>query len=245
MERALISKELYLRLRDCRDRMETSGVPGWKYSEIRNLASVFVPVRPRPAMKVPFRLLVIGQATRSFSPTEPEMKTFETTTARCVEVAEGYIGRQLTGSSFWNWIRNLLITVYTSLDLEPTTERLLGSLGWSNLAKIGDVKGNPPVWTTTGQAELACEALNAEIAKMAPTFIVACIGPWGRKQGEPIFNRVFGEDESWQPRKVGHTTIGGVPTVLTDHPTTLSVERRRADVIAETADRILATINGK
>jgi len=241
MEQSLISKELYLKLRECRDRMRVSGVPGWKYSKIANLASVFVPVRPRPTAEVPFRVLVIGQATKGFSPREPKLRTFETTTTHCVNLVEQFFSKRRR-SPFWDWIRSLLSAAYEHVDLEPTRERLVGSLGWSNFAKIGDVKGNPPPWTVAGQADLAAESLRSEIATMAPTLIVACIGQWGVSPGRPIFERVFG-NVNWQPGTVGHTILSGIPVVLTDHPTILSIDMRWDEVLAETTEKLVSSIS--
>lgn len=228
--------EMYDRLQRCRNEMALSGVPGWNYPSIKNLAAVFVPVRPQPGAPVPFTALIVGQATRGYNPAkEPCLRTFEKTTARNVELVEKYL--LAPRWPFWRWTRAVLAGAYDLLGHEATRDRLLGCFGWSNLAKIGDVKGNPPAWTVEGQTSLAVEALHSEIAQMRPTIVIACVGAFGLQQGKPIFEGVFGRG-IWDGTSLGQGRICGVPVVFAQHPHTLLLRGQWASTIDEVSKRI-------
>lgn len=236
MNQALMQQGMYDRLRQCRDTMALNGVPGWSHSKIENLAAVFVPVRLWPEARVPFTVLVVGQATHGYGPDEACLETFEKTTARNVELATGYLLKPR--SVFWRWTRAVLAEVYNQLGhVQATDEQLIGCLGWSNLAKIGDTKGNPPAWTVQGQAALAVDALQDEVARMQPTIVIACVGAFGLGRGRPIFEGAFGPN-SWDGASLGEGLISGTPVIFAQHPRTLVSTGQWDSTIGAVSNRI-------
>jgi hypothetical protein len=100
--------------------------------------------------------------------------------------------------------------------------KALGEIGspviWTNLAKIGVVRGNPSHKCVEAQRELACATLSAEIVEYTPYLVVvAC--DYAKKQ---ITYPVFGERARWTERGDGACWIdrtASVPAILwTDHP---------------------------
>ncbi len=197
MQQALMPLDLYQQLQACREEMARNGVAGWKHDSIANLAAVFVPVRPRPDAAAPFTVLCVGQATRGYCPEyEPALRTYAGSVARTVEIASTHIsGAAVSGAApFWRWVRHTLTLALALRQLghAATTDDLLGCLAWSNLAKIGDTKGNPPAWTMAGQAALAARSLRYEIRTMRPTLVVVCAGKFAITRARPVFEAVFG-----------------------------------------------------
>lgn len=240
MPQALIPESLYLALQERRGEMHQHGVPGWDYAGIANLAAVFVPVRPCPAAAVPFTALIIGQATHNYDPEEAALRGYERTTAHNVALAADYLAHPAT--PFWRWCRAVFVAAYHALGVpEPTEQQLLGSLGWSNLAKIGDTKKNPPPWTVMGQTELASQAILAEIQAMQPSIILVCVGRFGVGAGRAIFQRTFGA-VSWDGRSITDGRLAGRPVVFMPHPFSLTARPLWAASVAAAARHIVLSI---
>lgn len=90
---------------------------------------------------------------------------------------------------------------------------------WTNLAKIGVIRGNPEHKHLAAQAELACRTLRAEIAEYLPSLVVIA-GDYAKSE---IVLPVFGKRSDWSESDDFEfcwiERIGSDPAVLwTDHP---------------------------
>ncbi len=194
--RPLIDRALYDRLRALREGMPDHGVS--------NLAHVFVPVGPDEAApgSSALRVLFIGRATRDFG--EERVSTYEGATRATEVVAATYMPEEGTPpqSDFWRFARNVLRAALDGSGV-PKDTRLTNHLGWSNLAKIGDTKGNATPPSLSIQGELCREALRAEMAAMKPHAVVLATGFLTHRYGEEeVLLPVFG-DEGWTQEQAG------------------------------------------
>lgn len=212
----LMDREFYERLRALRQEMERGGV------HPPNIAHVFVPVGPY-AGAVPGlpRVLFVGQATRGYG--GPEVADFDSAFERGAELV---LSKSFpTGrTAFWRFARGVMRGVALGLK-HPAADhdrRLAASVGWSNLAKVGDKKGNATPVSLAVQADLCVQALRSEIELMRPDAVVVATGGYAKAR---IFDHVFGA-EGWSPaayeeRRVHlmrHAPTSAPIAVWTAHP---------------------------
>lgn len=195
--RPLIDRDMYDRLRAVRDVLPDDGVS--------NIAHVFVPVGPdEPAFgSDPLRVLFVGRATRGFD--EERVSTYEGAVDRGIEIVteeympeDGAPGR----SDFWRFARDVLRAALDGVGAQHAT-RLSDHIGWSNLAKVGDTKGNATPESLSIQKGLCQEALRAEIAAMQPHAVVLPTGLLSHPYAEQeVLYPVFGDD-GWTRERAG------------------------------------------
>lgn len=189
----LIGRDLYDRLRATRASLPERGVS--------NVAQVFVPVGPAEEASgaASLRVLFVGRATRGFD--EEALSSYEGAARRAEElVMQVYVpdGTAPQPSDFWRFARNVLRAALDSLR-EAGSSRFSDHLGWSNLAKIGDTKGNATPLSLSVQRELCHEALRSEIAVMNPHAMVLATGKYAE---EEVLAPVFGS-QGWKWEQTG------------------------------------------
>ncbi len=231
----LISHALYERLAALREEM----IAG----EIGSPAQVFVPVgapiQDRP-LQMP-RVLYVGKATRGFG--ESNLAGFTGAVAGASTVIDDWLlpGR----SAFWQFIRAVLRQLAANCD-HLTDADLLHYFGWSNLAKIGDLHGNPDVSSLKAQQDLCVEVLTAEIATFQPTAIILATTNYA--QHEVVFP-LFGYDgwsfDTQEQDRVAykqHPQFGLV--VWTNHPQGMRPNGTRAVIQKFVSELILKQWRG-
>jgi hypothetical protein len=183
---SLIDSELYAKLASKRAEMEHVG--------IRNLAPVFVPVGPTPSERIPLRLLFVGQATHGNL--EDALLGFEGGIAKSTRVIIDALmpRKRPLNSPFWQAVRRILEYALCTTNAVEWTPRLHELVGWSNLVKIGDAKGNTGSCTIAEQSTLCVEALRAEIGSLRPLATILLSGNFARDE---IFYPTFGH-EGWR-----------------------------------------------
>lgn len=162
----LISEETYNELARLREQMA---------SKDPNVAEVFVPVGPI-ITSVP-RILFVGQST--YGSLWEAGLPFADAIPKSISHAKECLGNAGT-STFWQAIRSIadqvLRTVGAGNDPELT-------VGWSNLAKLGQSKtGNPKSDLLDAQAALCVRALSEEIEMMKPDATVLLTGNYADKE---------------------------------------------------------------
>ncbi len=185
----LIGPGLHARFQALRPDLEQAGV------EPLNIAQVFVPVGPyRGAVPGLPRVLFVGQCTRGYG--EADIADFDAAWKRGEEIVQSDFfpsGR----TAFWRFARGVMRGVASRLERDAADDdtRLAASVGWSNLAKVGDVKGNATSSAIGVQADLCVSALHAEVECMRPDAVVVATGKYAKAE---IFDRFFGA-EGWTP----------------------------------------------
>ena len=183
----LIDTHLYAKLASKRAEMEHLG--------IRNLAPVFVPVGPAPSERIPLRLLFVGQATHGNL--EDTLLGFEGGIAKSIKVISDALlpGKTpLANSPFWQAVRRILEYALCTTNAVEWTPRLHELVGWTNLVKIGDARGNTASRTIAEQSTLCVEALRAEIGSLRPLATILLSGNYARDE---ILYPAFGR-EGWR-----------------------------------------------
>jgi hypothetical protein len=206
-------------------------------NEVGSPAQVFVPVGApiREQTQAMPRILYVGKATRGFG--EPDLGGFDDAASGSMKVIEDWL--LPGGSAFWQFIRAVLQLSAEACG-QPSNARLLEHFGWSNLAKIGDLDGNPDKWSLDIQKELCREALAVEIAAFAPTATILATTNYAQKQ---IVFPLFGE-EDWcfdTPKKnrvafKEHPQFGLL--IWTNHPQGMRPAGTRAIVQEFVADLV-------
>ena len=176
---------------------------------VSNIARVFVPVGPGEDDARPC-LMFVGRATRDYD--DERVATFEGSKSRNLEII------QEQHSPFWAFMRRILHTVTLDMGHDPNEGSVM-SVAWSNLAKIGDVKGNPTPLSCSIQATSCQEALELEIEALGPAAIVVATGMW---QKQTLLDPVFGSD-GWSdhvspPTRSKVNSPSGALVVQTYHP---------------------------
>jgi hypothetical protein len=159
----LIDRDMHGRLDTLRAEMKSAG--------IKHVARVFVPVGADPSLapSVVPRVLFVGKATSGWG--GPSLATFDDSARRAEEIVREWLPNG--GSPFWQFAREILRQALRSLDITAADSELPSFFGWSNLAKIGDTRNNPPPESVEIQKQLCLEALRSEIAFFKPTAVVA------------------------------------------------------------------------
>lgn len=177
--RALMSVEDYSAFSQLRHTLSEAGVS--------NIAQTFVPVGPAINDARP-RLLYIGRATRGYDDDDDRVNSFERVIARNVEIVE------TMRSAYWAFMRRIIATAGEAAGHKPDRGPMM-SVAWSNLAKLGETKGNPTRLSCRKQQEASNGALRSEIAALQPAAIVLVTGRW---QQDVLLDPVFGAD-GWVP----------------------------------------------
>jgi hypothetical protein len=232
---ALISQSLYDRLAALRQKMINS--------EIGRPAHVFVPVGahvPKSTSQMP-SILYVGKATRGFG--EPDLGAFTGAAAVTSRVIDEWL---LPGqSAFWQFVREVLRGLAAKCD-QPTGAELLKHFGWSNLAKIGDLVGNPDAWSLEKQKDLCIESLSTEIATFQPTAIILATTNYAQDEIVfPIFGRNDWSFDTREQDRVAykqHPQLGLV--AWTNHPQGMRPAGTRAIAQRFIADLVLKHWHG-
>jgi hypothetical protein len=188
------------------------------------------------------RILYVGKATRGFG--EPDLGGLAVAASGSTKVIDEWL--LPGGSAFWQFIRAVLQLLAKRCD-QPADTRLLEYFGWSNLAKIGDVDGNPDNWSLDIQKEICREALAVEIASFAPTATILATTNYAEKE---IVFPLFSEDD-WRfdtPNKdriafKKHPEFGLL--VWTNHPQGMRPAGTRAKVQEFVADLVIKHWRGE
>ncbi|HEY4044533.1 MAG TPA: hypothetical protein VGM32_22200 [Rhodopila sp.] len=107
--------------------------------------------------------------------------------------------------------------VLDRLGLARSDEMAAKSIGWSNLAKIGAVSGNPQGAHLRIQAPLCCEILKSEIGAWKPHVVVFHTSDFARDE---ILWPSIGAPETWEHSATEHVwfknnEISGCPSIWT------------------------------
>lgn len=201
--RPLISFEQYDRLGHLRDRME--------HSEPGN-AQVFVPVGPDPGSDCP-GILFIGQATKDW--TKRAVSNYQGAVKEGIALAHCCADRN---GPFFQVVDEIVWAVCGQLDLEPAGGQ--GDLvGWSNLAKIGRIHGNPAPTLIALQQDLCIGTLRHELETMQPAAVVLLTRNFAQHEIlEPVFGRDGWTQDLPSEDRVAHKTLAGRPIVWMNHP---------------------------
>ncbi len=233
--RPLIDERLYERLMECRD--------GMIRAEIGSPANIFVPVGApdRGAPPIMPNVLYVGKATRGYG--GPDLEGFLNAVSMASTVIDEWF--MPGGSAFWQFIRAILTQVATGCDVPG--EALRDHLAWSNLAKIGELDGNPDRWSLNEQKDLCRESLLAEISAFKPTAIVVATTNYADKEiAFPVFGH---EDWSFDTPEQDRVAYKRHPdhglVVWTNHPQGMKPAGTRASVQAFVADLILRQWQGR
>jgi hypothetical protein len=122
-------------------------------------------------------------------------------------------------AGFWQFARDLSKAVAAATN--QYTSRFPANLVWTNLCKIGVVKGTPQKRILLAQSNLAVETLRLEIAAYRPKLIVFVIGDFGEELIACLLDDC--EWKSWRENsRHGYwwrESIGKTPPILwTGHP---------------------------
>ena len=126
----LLTENEYAAVRRLRREMEGAGFP---------VASPFLPIGPNPRAGAPIRVLIVGQATRG--PVQGQAgpdPSYRDATERSREIFHCYLN-----TPFWMMAGNIIRHALSELRAPEWCERLPDVMGWTNLVKIGVLKGNP------------------------------------------------------------------------------------------------------
>ena len=123
--------------------------------------------------------------------------TYEGAIQRDIEIAKNFLAKRQT--PFWQFSYDMLCGVLERC--KGASSNLHDLIGWSNLVKIGDIKGNPTQEFLKKQAGLCIEQLRVEIAALRPDAIVL-----------PTSN--CAEEEILYPCSTGTVGIGTTPTTI-------------------------------
>ncbi len=161
-------------------------------------------------------ILYVGKATagswcrRSFL-RSPTVKERHQCTA---DFLEGWVKTGRYNSAFWRFARALSerLAVATHSTIQP-----LQNLVWTNICKIGVLRGNPTGKILRAQSELAVASLRSEIKMYRPRLVVFVTGDYA----EQLVDGVVGdcEQKTWHKER-GHELfwwrkpIGNIPAVL-------------------------------
>jgi hypothetical protein len=235
----LIDGDMYRRLESKRREISTAS--------IGDVARVFVPVGAAPTVASPDspRVLFVGKATSGYG--EPALASFEGAKRRDEEVVREYLPNGRT--AFWQFGRKILRQTLRLCAIPAADSELPSFCGWSNLAKIGDLSGNPPPKSVEMQKELCVEALRSEIAFFKPTAVIAV--PQNFAQHE-IMEPVFGEDDKWYFDTPGKDRVAyqihkefETLVIWTNHPQGMSPPGTRALVQEFAAELIVGAMRGR
>jgi hypothetical protein len=184
------------------------------------IAAPFLSVRPAgyDPMAVP-SILYVGKATagnwwrRSFL-SSPTVRERHQCTAKFLEE---WVRNGRYNSAFWSFAHALSerVAVATHSTIQP-----LQNLVWTNICKIGVLRGNPAGRILRAQSELAVASLRSEIKTYRPKLVVFMTGDFG----EQLVDAVVGdcEQKTWHKER-GHDLfwwrkpIGSMPAVLWAH----------------------------
>lgn len=155
----LMSELRHGQFEDLRRRLAIAGVS--------NVAHTFVPVMPEKP-RLP-RLMFVGKATRDFA--SDDLASY----AEALETGVELLSNLPKGiSGFWQFARTIAERTLKLFGLEEPRSHLTEHCAWSNLAKIGDTRGNPTPFSLSLQGELCREMLSAEIADLIRTVSSSC-----------------------------------------------------------------------
>jgi hypothetical protein len=233
----LIDRDMYGRLDALRFEIKAAG--------IGHVSSVFVPVGVAEAELISPapRVLFVGKATRDWG---ESLGSFDSSKHRAEEVVNDWLpnGR----SAFWQFAREILRQTLQRCEISPSDSELPSFCGWSNLAKIGDLYGNPPPQSVEIQKELCIEALRSEIAFFRPTAVVLVPQTYAQ---QAILQPIFGNDDTWHfdtadKGRVAYQFHEGLKTlaIWTNHPQGMGPSGTRALVQTFAADLIAGAMKG-
>jgi hypothetical protein len=196
---------------------------GWKGPRP---AHVFLPIVPVYRTAKTPRLLIVGQATYDYS--QPELESYDGAFAANVGVIRD------RDTAFWRFIWNVTEGALRHRGLPCEREAAMETVGWSNLAKIGAVVGNPRRRSVKKQAALCVEAVRAEIAHWRPHATVFLTSDFAR---DDVLMPSFGASSWTEHQTTDHVWFKedvetGCPLIWTLHPDRKS---REVSVLTRTA----------
>ena len=210
----LLDRSAHARLLQLRDEMTNSG--------LQNIGDVFGPIGPDPddPRPAPFRILYVGRALRA-GPHDSALDDYDNAVAWSTTTVHDYLVLRDPSSSFWAFIRSIVTRSLKALGHDPGSIDLEKVVGWSNLAKISDIRCNPCGTLLNDQADLCAELLRAEIARAKPTIILVAVGDYARQE---VLHPVFGSDgwlhdaekENQNAKQLSHPLASLV--LWTNHP---------------------------
>jgi hypothetical protein len=234
----LIDRDMHGRLVVLRSEIKAAG--------IGHVSRVFVPVSAAPAATSPTnpRVLFVGKATSGYG--ERALASFDGARRRDDEIVRDWLPNGC--SPFWQFAREILRQTLRSLDITVADSELPSFCGWSNLAKIGDTRANPPPESIEIQKMLCVEVLRSEIAFFKPTAVVAVPQNYAQQK---IMEPVFGDETTWhfdtaERDRVAYRFHGGLGTLViwANHPQGMRPSGTRAIVQKFAADLIVGAVRG-
>ena len=207
-----------------------------------NIAHVFVPVASHAVGRAPFRILFVDGATTDYS--EDRVATYEGAIQRDIEIAKNFLARRQT--PFWQFSYDVLCGVLERC--KGASSNLHDLIGWSNLVKIGDIKGDPTQDSLEKQAGLCIEQLRVEIAALRPDAIVL---PTSNCAENEILYPVFHRD-GWNWDNADYDRVAfkrdpetGTLVVWTNHPQSMGPSGYRTAATRMTVELVARAVAGQ
>ena len=229
----LMNHASYHRLRELKRELDTASP---------NIAHVFVPVASHAVGRAPFRILFVDGATRDYS--EDRVATYEGAIQRDIEIAKNFLAKRQT--PFWQFSYDVLCGVLERC--KGASSNLHDLIGWSNLVKIGDIKGNPTQESLEKQAGLCIEQLRVEIAALRPDAIVL---PTSNCAEDEILYPLFHRD-GWNWNSADYDRVAfkrdpetGTPVVWTNHPQSMGPSGYRTAATRMTVELVARAVAGQ
>ncbi len=189
--KALMTRSEHERFKACKAAMD---------ERFQNLGQVFVPVAPEQKDDVKFTVLFVGQAvSKKYS--FPDLAEYDTAwdkatdeVAQCCPAGKGV---------FWNAASRIVKGALVATGSSLQDNRYDDIVGFTNLAKIAKVDGNPNSAQIAFQAGLCVDQLKREIDLMKPTAIVMMVRNFAQNNIiEPVFGTHGWEHDTPQKDRV-------------------------------------------
>ena len=196
---------------------------------------------PHTQSAAPFRILFVDGATRDYG--EDRVATYEGAIQRDIEIAKNFLAKRQT--PFWRFSYDVVCGVLERC--KGASSNLHDLIGWSNLVKIGDIKGNPTQESLEKQAGLCIEQLRVEIAALHPDAIVL---PTSNCAENEILYPVFHRD-GWHCDNADYDRVAfkrdpetGALVVRTNHPQSIEPSGYRTAATRMTVELVARAVAG-
>lgn len=185
------------------------------------------------------KILYVGKATRGKA---GEAANFEKQQEWAGEVVKGLIrGNSAVGdedgfrlSPFWSHLVHLFYAINGqptySVEDEQCRAHALTRVGWTNLAKVGVIRGNPEGGVFEAQRALCQVCLKEEIEQFSPAIVVIVSGNYHGDFVEEVFLNEHGWDKTGSSIGIWAISIreGQTRVYWSDHPQGKSASMLRA-----------------
>lgn len=212
-----------------------------EFADSSVMVGTMVPVGPKVSRDSPC-ILVVGQASGgSFYKGEDIGYKGELSELPFIEATKMCEGMRMwllerRRSSFWQFINRVCQLAYAPAPIDPRD-----IVAWSNLAKIGVVKGNPKPAQIKIQADLCAELLRTEISRLKPIATILLTGNYA--QEDILYRALDCKEGDWEqsaPDKDRVASLNALGTTLlwAAHPTWMRTQKFEQEVAKYIGDKI-------